>query len=101
MGLGDVEMEGREGEGEGMGWDGERRGGDGEGRGWDRCLYNSEVALELGLKSPGWSQIPLLGAGSSTWLLWEQLHLPVLRTLVGKVIPNAMGLPSVCFPWTG
>ena len=25
----------------------------------------------------------------------------VLRAVIGKVIPNVMGLPSVCFLWTG
>ena len=28
---------------------------------------------------------------------WGKLHLPVLCTVVGKVIPDIMGLPSICF----
>ena len=55
-----------------------------------------------------WTQESRVVADTTSWgklfhsaIVWEKLHLPVLRTVVEKVIPDVMGLSSVCFSWTG
>ena len=57
-----------------------------EGRGWEKCLYNSEVALEPGLKTVQRGRryhflgqaIPLGYGAREIW------HISVLRTVVGN-----------------
>ena len=65
-----------------------------------------EVFIEFRVGAGAWTQESWVVADATSWdrlfhlAIVRRKHLPVLRMVVGKVIPDVMGLPSVCFSWT-